>query len=399
MEEGKESKVTPDSNERSELERRATHQQNTDLKENTSGNSEYQEITKTSQLETPVNEQQTNRGKRDVGIKGGYDYKLEGEAQLPVEGVEECPICHLIPHKPAKVGCCGYIFCLSCIETHYNEDKHCPLCRSEEDFKWMIDKLQERKIMELKVLCVNHKQGCDWKGELKNAENHSKKDPYEVSDGVRGCKYQLTTCKKCDEEIMYIKLNNHLKNTCKHRDKDCPFKFAGCNFCGPESGMSKHVHQNTADHLTLVAHFVKKDKDEVKNKKCLKCLKWFCISLFVVILIVLVLIFLGISQSRQHDIEKSITELNNYIQEVSETIDSEVKRKLNSNELAIQSLHYDIEQDVKVQILTLQQTLKKLQEEIGQLKIDVGDLNSGFTKLVDDWIKKTLSFLHYPGLE
>ena len=82
---------------------------------------------------------------------------------------------------------------------------------------------------------------------------------------VRGCKYQLTTCKKCDEEIMYIELNNHLKNTCKHRDKDCPFKFAGCNFRGPESGMSKHLHKNTTDHLTLVAHFMKRDK-QVKDE-------------------------------------------------------------------------------------------------------------------------------------
>ena len=541
--------VTLDGNKTSELEGRAKPQQNT---VNTPENSEYQEISKISQLETAESEQQTNPGEKDVGIKGGYDYKLEGEAQLPVEGVEECPICHLIPRKPAKVGCCGNIFCLSCIETHYNEDKQCPLCRSEEDFKWMIDKLQERKIMGLKVLCVNHKKGCDWKGELKNAENHSKKDPYEVSDGVRGCKYQLTTCKKCDEEIMYIELNNHLKNTCKHRDKDCPFKFAGCNFRGPESGMSKHLHKNTTDHLTLVAHFMKRDKqvkdediaslkrdkqvkDEViaslkrdkqvkdrviahfmkRDKRVKNCLRWLWISFLFVFVI---LTETSTPQRRQHDIEKylktetstlqrrqhniekylktetstlqrrqhniekylktetstlqrrqhdiekdlktetltlqrrqhdiekdlktetltlqrrqhdigkdlkdlktkaSVIQSNmekafkNFsdkaskelkiamnllkasINESSETTDSKVtqiKRKVKSNELAIQSLHYDIEQDIEVQMLTLKQNLKRSQEEIDQLKIDIDDLNSGFTKHVDDLIKKALNF-------
>ena len=43
----------------------------------------------------------------------GYHYELTN-GKLP-EGIEECSICHLNPRLPAKVSCCGHIFCRFCI--------------------------------------------------------------------------------------------------------------------------------------------------------------------------------------------------------------------------------------------------------------------------------------------
>ena len=105
--------------------------------------------------------------------------------------------------------------------------------------------------------------------------------------------------------------------------------------------------------------------------------------------------FKNFSDKASKELKIAMNLLKASINESSETTDSKVtqiKRKVKSNELAIQSLHYDIEQDIEVQMLTLKQNLKRSQEEIDQLKIDIDDLNSGFTKHVDDLIKKALNF-------
>ena len=69
----------------------------------------------------------------------------------------------------------------------------------------MIDKLQKRKIQALSVCCVNHEKGCEWTGELREMQQHLQ--------GER-CQYQLTTCKKCDKELMYKELSHHMHGQC-----------------------------------------------------------------------------------------------------------------------------------------------------------------------------------------
>ena len=57
--------------------------------------------------------EQSHEGERD------YDYELVNKER---ESEEMCPICCLIPRKPQKVECCGYVFCHNCI----NVEKRCP---------------------------------------------------------------------------------------------------------------------------------------------------------------------------------------------------------------------------------------------------------------------------------
>ena len=56
----------------------------------------------------------TRRARVRQGPTTGYGYNLVDKTLLKEESLK-CPICLLIPRVPAKVDCCGYIFCQTCI--------------------------------------------------------------------------------------------------------------------------------------------------------------------------------------------------------------------------------------------------------------------------------------------
>ena len=187
--------------------------------------------------------EQSDEGER------GYDYELVNKER---ESEEMCPICCLIPRKPQKVECCGYVFCHNCI----NAEKSCPLCRTD-NFRSMRDRKCEQKIESLKVHCLNHNKGCKWTGELRNMEEHLKKDPTTSrEDRVRGCGYQLSLCDKCKETVMYVRMKTYLEEDCNHRIIACEFESVGCDFSGPKYQMANHTQDDMLQHLSLVTRFI-----------------------------------------------------------------------------------------------------------------------------------------------
>ena len=177
------------------------------------------------------------------------------------ESEEMCPICCLIPRKPQKVECCGYVFCHNCI----NAEKSCPLCRTD-NFRSMRDRKCERKIVSLKVHCPNHNKGCKWTGELKNVEEHLKKDPTTSGeDRVRGCGYQLSFCDKCEETVMYVRMKTHLEEDCNHRIIACELESVGCDFSGSKYQMANHIQDDMLQYLSLVTRFVKRNEDHIEK--------------------------------------------------------------------------------------------------------------------------------------
>lgn len=136
---------------------------------------------------------------------GGHDYSYVEE---PPENLT-CPICMLPCREPQIIDCCGAKFCLSCIEREQFAGKPCPLCRVKQ-FRMLIDKDHKRKILALKVHCINREEGCQWIGELRHIEDpHLKKD----------CKYVLEECKWPDCRRKYKR-----KDILFHQEDECPYR-------------------------------------------------------------------------------------------------------------------------------------------------------------------------------
>ena len=84
-----------------------------------------------------------------------------------------CPICFLPPRKPHLISCCGHKLCHSCISRVQQAEDPCPCCRKEQ-FDIMLEKMMERKVLDLKVYCKYKSKGCSWTGELCDLERHIK---------------------------------------------------------------------------------------------------------------------------------------------------------------------------------------------------------------------------------
>jgi len=100
---------------------------------------------------------------------GGYDYDF---VEPPPSAFQtECPICHLILREPYLVSCCGNNFCHSCIQQQQAENGPCPVCR-EYNFDVFPNQGLNRTLKQLQVYCAHKKDGCQWKGELGELDQH-----------------------------------------------------------------------------------------------------------------------------------------------------------------------------------------------------------------------------------
>lgn len=141
-----------------------------------------------------------------TGASGGYD--LEFLDSPPDE--YHCPICHLVMKDPQIVDCCGYKYCLGCIDRVSLASKPCPMCQ-EVTFKNMSEKQLQRKILDLKVYCVEKKHGCEWDGEIRQLEIH-----------LNGkCLYVQVSCPlNCGKVMQRSKLSQHEEDDCPQRSPE-----------------------------------------------------------------------------------------------------------------------------------------------------------------------------------
>ena len=155
-------------------------------------------------------------GRRDGSPYGGFDHKF-------VEAVDDftCSICTKVLRDPHLTVCCGQHYCSSCLD-HWAKTQakptRCLYCRQTTDFRHFLDKKMERKIKSLHVLCVHGEDGCQWKGELRNVENHLE----------RGCSYVQVDCSnKCGVLVRRKDMQQHMK-------KECLLRTYRCEHCGNE---------------------------------------------------------------------------------------------------------------------------------------------------------------------
>ena len=74
----------------------------------------------------------------------------------------------------------------------------------------------QRLVYDLMVRCKHHKEGCKWKGELRNLPEHL--DP----ERRRRCHFVLIPCSfGCDEHVRSGAMKEHKKSHCRKRPSTC----------------------------------------------------------------------------------------------------------------------------------------------------------------------------------
>lgn len=237
-----------------------------------------------------------------MATRGGHDYDFVDQKLEKLT----CIICIKVVRDPHLTGCCGQIFCASCL-SHWTEKAkkpNCPHCRAGGDeFHHILDKRAKREVDALQMRCRNKKQGCNWIGELTGVKNHlESKDGcgYVVVKCPNGCTHLGPTindlqrrelskhlkddcdrrpavCKYCDFKDKYNKVTYHENHICpekplqcpnqcgvKHiKRKDlpthkgmcplqsvsCPFKNGGCSVKIKRKDLDEHITAYTQQHL------------------------------------------------------------------------------------------------------------------------------------------------------
>ena len=83
-----------------------------------------------------------------------------------------CLICHSVMRDPHIVMCCCKKMCGGCIERVQHSGQPCPNCR-KPDFVMYPERDLNSEILDLKVRCTHHTNGCEWVGELRDLKKHT----------------------------------------------------------------------------------------------------------------------------------------------------------------------------------------------------------------------------------
>ncbi len=125
-----------------------------------------------------------------------------------------CSLCLLPFREPHLTDCCGAYYCKSCIYPIKNNKQPCPECKQTE-FESMIDQNKLKEVNELPVYCVNRDNGCEWKGCVKELEQHETQE----------CDYVLVACPNdCGERLPRKNLTEHETDTCPKRTPESQIK-------------------------------------------------------------------------------------------------------------------------------------------------------------------------------
>ena len=115
----------------------------------------------------------------------------------------------------------------SCIKRVLDKNESCPECRATS-YRIFPDTDRQRIISGLQVYCSNKKDGCTWKGELKNLSGHINKDKREGD-----CQFQVVKCRYWGGLICYVKKKR--ADLANHEENECPNRPYTCQYCGNKS--------------------------------------------------------------------------------------------------------------------------------------------------------------------
>ena len=237
--------------------------------------------------------------------KEGFDCEF---VEKPPDTIQsECPVCLQILREPYQAPCCGNSFCRVCIERIKTDNMPCPTCK-EYNFETFFDKRLQRSLYGFQVYCSHKQEGCEWKGELGQLDNHLNLSP-QPDKQPEGCEYSEIECIYCSELIKRCNiafhqtdlcpkrpfsceychsyeshyedvinnhwpvcgyhpvqcpnecgtfpqrqaLENHITRDCPKTFIDCDFHHVGCDVRLPRKDMPAHLHENLVTHMSLQA--------------------------------------------------------------------------------------------------------------------------------------------------
>lgn len=100
------------------------------------------------------------------------------------------------------------------------------------------DAYVRREILQIITPCLNKDAGCEWRGEVRNAEEHNKE-----------CTCRPVTCSNagCNENVPLSKLAQHQEEECQFRDVVCN----SCNMAVKWADQAKHMNESCENiHIT-----------------------------------------------------------------------------------------------------------------------------------------------------
>ena len=166
---------------------------------------------------------------------GGYENKF---VDVPSDALV-CKICIHPCRDPYLSGCCGHNFCKSCLDDARRAATNCPFCRNEE-FSTFPNKLSDREIRSLHVMCTNKERGCEWQGELNDINNHLGNND--------GCQFADVKCSnECEKMLQRQYLTSHVETECPCRKVDCQY----CHITG-EHQFIEGEHKEQCPKLPLL---------------------------------------------------------------------------------------------------------------------------------------------------
>ena len=226
-----------------------------------------------------------------------------------------CIICQELAVSPQQTTCCAQTLCQSC--TDACQRRHlvtCPHCR-KENWETSRDARLTRLISDLEVLCQNHNKGCQWRGELRDLQDHldkkcdlhtipcpngcnvrierknlAKHTRVECLDSRAKCPFCSSAMTRrelffhhyklcanwpalcphlCKEKATWTKgqLTRHLENGCDEEIVMCEFASAGCHAEVMRRELKEHMQSALSSHLSLLLRENIALKKEVKDLK------------------------------------------------------------------------------------------------------------------------------------
>ncbi|XP_015772347.1 PREDICTED: TNF receptor-associated factor 2-like [Acropora digitifera] len=191
-------------------------------------------------------------------------YKLCSSDQKRIEPKYLCNFCGLLLKNAMQTGC-GHFYCEECLGGLHVNDQ-CEMTSVQDqtellEYEVFPDMLIRREINTLEVHCTFVDDGCIWRGEVKNLEQHQ-----EVN-----CKAYPVSCDKCSKEgIPRGKLTDHqspILGDCRGIQGPCPFSQIGCSNCevlSPEE-KKEHLLKENVHHNVLLLEFAVRVNTEMES--------------------------------------------------------------------------------------------------------------------------------------
>lgn len=118
--------------------------------------------------------------------------------------------------------CCGQGYCQPCLDNLITQEKNCLHCHASS-YESFDNEALRKELKRLEVHCTNQKEGCEWTGTLKKLPQHL--NPNEA-DAKGGCKWANGKCPFCFKSIRRKNLDVHKAESCIKRPYECQY----CDF-------------------------------------------------------------------------------------------------------------------------------------------------------------------------